>query len=106
MINKDNIYHIIFFLQVNQVLINTLRVLRACDRLDIPVYRGSSKPLIGHYEGTRDGTYFHGSDGLGNSPDPEGEIDLTLIKDELAVDALIRLSKVHESKFYRNMSNH
>ncbi|CAD5112351.1 DgyrCDS1585 [Dimorphilus gyrociliatus] len=84
--------------QVNQVLINTLRVLRACDRLDIPVYKGCSKPLIGYRKGTRDGTYFHGRDGLGNSPDPEGDVDLSLIKKESAVDALIRLSQMYQDE--------
>lgn len=45
---------------VNQVTINTLKVLNLAKRLDIPVFKGNSKPLKG--KGRRGKT--HGKDGL------------------------------------------
>ncbi|KAK6325397.1 hypothetical protein J4Q44_G00047390 [Coregonus suidteri] len=41
---------------------NTLRVLKVCQRLEIPVFGGAAEPLMGHLLSS--GT-FHGQDGLG-----------------------------------------
>lgn len=43
---------------------NTFKVLERCDRLDIPVYRGSEAPLKRTYVSAQD---THGMDGLGES---------------------------------------
>lgn len=74
---------------VENVCRNTLRVLKVCDRLDIPVYKGASKPLIGFGP---DATHYHGKDGMGHVANPE-EVDMSLIQSEPASLALLRLSK-------------
>ncbi|KAJ8312030.1 hypothetical protein KUTeg_009403 [Tegillarca granosa] len=74
---------------VENVCRNTLRVLKVCDRLDIPVYKGASKPLIGF---GLDATHYHGKDGMGDVANPE-EVDMSLIQSEPASLALLRLSK-------------
>ncbi|WAR05360.1 RIHA-like protein [Mya arenaria] len=62
-----------------QVGKNVLRVLQVVNRLDVSV------------------DYYHGSDGLGDVPDPEAP-DKSLIQSEHAVNALIRLSKKYKGK--------
>ncbi|KAM4601904.1 nucleoside hydrolase-like isoform 1-T2 [Polymixia lowei] len=66
---------------------NTLRVLKVCKRLDIPVYQGSSEPLLGRMLHASD---FHGKDGLGDAPDPDAP-GLELLQEEGAVKAMIRM---------------
>ena len=44
--------------QVDQVLINVLKVLRAAGRLDIPVYKGACKPLLRKYLTSSDTFYY------------------------------------------------
>ncbi|CAL8389590.1 unnamed protein product [Boreogadus saida] len=66
---------------------NTLRVLKECQRGDIPVYRGSAEPLLGRMIDASD---FHGKDGLGDAPDPQAP-GLDQLQAEGAVVALIRL---------------
>ncbi|XP_075069070.1 pyrimidine-specific ribonucleoside hydrolase RihA-like [Mixophyes fleayi] len=73
---------------LDNVCKNVLRVLKLCDRSDIPVYRGSSTAILGH---CIHASYFHGVDGLGDVPDPEAP-GLELIQKEHAVDALNRLA--------------
>ncbi|CAL8309166.1 unnamed protein product [Merluccius merluccius] len=68
---------------------NTLRVLQACNKLDVPVYRGSAEPLLGRVFQASD---FHGKDGLGDAPDPQAP-GLDLLQAEGAVEALLRLVK-------------
>uniref|UniRef100_A0A3P8NDA3 Inosine/uridine-preferring nucleoside hydrolase domain-containing protein n=1 Tax=Astatotilapia calliptera TaxID=8154 RepID=A0A3P8NDA3_ASTCA len=61
---------------LENVLKNTLRVLKICNRLDIPVYRGCSKPLLARKQHAGD---YHGKDGLGDVPDPDAlGLDLLL----------------------------
>lgn len=72
---------------VENVCRNTLRVLKACHRLEVPVFKGATKPLLGKYI---DAGHFHGMDGLGDVPDPEAP-GLDLIQKEGAVYAMIRL---------------
>ncbi|XP_071960956.1 inosine-uridine preferring nucleoside hydrolase-like [Antedon mediterranea] len=72
---------------VDKVCINTLKVLKVCDRLDVAVYRGACSGIIG---GTFRGTPYHGVDGMGdvqNIPQP----DIKLIKEEVAAIALVRM---------------
>ncbi|KAM8872135.1 inosine-uridine preferring nucleoside hydrolase-like [Synchiropus picturatus] len=73
---------------LENVLKNTLRVLKVCNRLDIPVYRGSSEPMVGNKVHAGD---FHGKDGLGDVPDPDAP-GLDLLQKEHAVQAIIRIA--------------
>ncbi|KAL3999447.1 glutamate receptor ionotropic, NMDA 2B [Sarotherodon galilaeus] len=74
---------------LENVLKNTLRVLKVCDRLDIPVYRGCSKPLLARKQHAGD---YHGKDGLGDVPDPDAP-GLDLLQKKNAVQAMIKLVK-------------
>ncbi|XP_030603612.1 inosine-uridine preferring nucleoside hydrolase-like [Archocentrus centrarchus] len=74
---------------LENVLKNTLRVLKVCNRLDIPVYRGCSKPLLARKQHAGD---YHGKDGLGDVPDPDAP-GLELLQKEKAVLAMIKLVK-------------
>ncbi|KAG8442470.1 hypothetical protein GDO86_011312 [Hymenochirus boettgeri] len=73
---------------LDNVCKNVLRVLKLCNRIDIPVFRGSGKALIG---ATIHASDFHGVDGLGDVPDPNAP-GLELIQKEHAVDALKRIT--------------
>ncbi|XP_020665241.3 inosine-uridine preferring nucleoside hydrolase [Pogona vitticeps] len=66
---------------------NVLRVLHVCNKLEIPVYPGSSAPVLG---GPVLGAFYHGADGLGDVPDP-GAPGLDLLQKEHAVLAIIRI---------------
>ncbi|XP_061698386.1 inosine-uridine preferring nucleoside hydrolase [Syngnathoides biaculeatus] len=72
---------------VENVCRNALRVLQACDRLEIPVFKGAAKPLLGH---TIDASNFHGVDGLGDAPDPLAP-GVDQVQEEGAVSAMIRI---------------
>ncbi|KAM6987049.1 inosine-uridine preferring nucleoside hydrolase [Aplochiton taeniatus] len=72
---------------VENVCKNTLRVLQACNKLEIPVFQGATKPILGHVISAG---HFHGKDGLGDSPDPNAP-GLDLIQREGAVQAMIRI---------------
>jgi pyrimidine-specific ribonucleoside hydrolase len=54
---------------VDDVVRNTLTVLQACRRADVPVGRGAHRPL---HEPARDARHVHGQDGMGDLgwPDP------------------------------------
>jgi inosine-uridine nucleoside N-ribohydrolase len=72
---------------VDQVIVNTLKVLNHVDANHVPVHRGASKPLVRQLH---DGQYFHGKDGLGDA-------DLEAIDRPLGPDrgpaAIIRLAR-------------
>ncbi|XP_068428771.1 inosine-uridine preferring nucleoside hydrolase isoform X2 [Clinocottus analis] len=72
---------------VENVCRNTLRVLQACSKLEIPVFKGAAKPILGNciHAG-----HFHGEDGLGDAPDPHAP-GLDLVQEEGAVSAMIRI---------------
>uniref|UniRef100_A0A669F1X5 Inosine-uridine preferring nucleoside hydrolase n=2 Tax=Oreochromis TaxID=8139 RepID=A0A669F1X5_ORENI len=74
---------------LENVLKNTLRVLKVCNRLDIPVYRGCSKPLLARKQHAGD---YHGKDGLGDVPDPDAP-GLDLLQKKNAVQAMVKLVK-------------
>lgn len=71
---------------LDNVIINTLRVLDLCNRLDIPVYRGASRSWMGNPSPE---TGFHGLDGMGDTE--SWPVDTSLIKDEPAANAMVRL---------------
>ena len=50
---------------------NAERLLMAANRSDIPVFRGAIHPLGKTSKLTRDGSFVHGSDGMGNLKDDE-----------------------------------
>uniref|UniRef100_A0A1A8QNG3 Inosine/uridine-preferring nucleoside hydrolase domain-containing protein n=2 Tax=Nothobranchius rachovii TaxID=451742 RepID=A0A1A8QNG3_9TELE len=72
---------------VENVCRNTLRVLKACNQLEIPVFKGADKPILGNM---LDPGHFHGQDGLGDAPDPNAP-GLDLLQKENAVSAMIRI---------------
>ncbi|XP_021434468.2 inosine-uridine preferring nucleoside hydrolase isoform X1 [Oncorhynchus mykiss] len=72
---------------VENVCKNTLRVLQVCNRLEIPVFRGAAKPILGNVISAGN---FHGQDGLGDAPDPNAP-GLDMLQMEGAVSALIRI---------------
>ncbi|KAM4558285.1 inosine-uridine preferring nucleoside hydrolase-like isoform 1-T1 [Odontesthes bonariensis] len=72
---------------VEQVCKNVLRVLEACRRFEIPVFKGADKPILGN---SIDAGHFHGQDGLGDAPDPDAP-GLDLLQKEHAVAAIIRI---------------
>ncbi|XP_072300838.1 inosine-uridine preferring nucleoside hydrolase-like isoform X2 [Eucyclogobius newberryi] len=76
---------------VENVCKNTLRVLQACKKLEIPVFKGASKPILGNQIEVG---HFHGLDGLGDSPDPNAP-SVDMIQKEGAVSAMIRIINEH-----------
>ncbi|RVE58243.1 hypothetical protein OJAV_G00207390 [Oryzias javanicus] len=72
---------------VENVCKNSLRVLQACNRLEIPVFKGADRPLLG--DGI-DAGHFHGEDGLGDAPDSNAPT-LDLLQEQGAVPAMIRI---------------
>lgn len=71
---------------------NTLRVLEVAGAGHVPVAVGATAPLI---EPFQDAAWVHGSDGMGNSSQPE---PTALPSDETAVEQLLRLSHEHSSQ--------
>lgn len=57
--------------------------------IQIPVYRGCSKPLLARKQHAGD---YHGKDGLGDIPDPDAP-GLDLLQKKKAVQAMIKLVK-------------
>ncbi|KAM4730591.1 pyrimidine-specific ribonucleoside hydrolase RihA-like [Anableps anableps] len=72
---------------VENVCKNVLRVLQACNKLEIPVFKGAAKSILGTSIGVEN---FHGQDGLGDAPDANAP-GLALIQKENAVSAMIRI---------------
>ncbi|XP_062574558.1 uncharacterized protein in ribF 3'region-like isoform X2 [Saccostrea cucullata] len=85
---------------IDNVCKNTLRVLKICDSLHIPIFKGSARSIV-HYD--EDASHVHGKDGLGDVPDAL-DVNLNCIQEEHAVNALTRLSKMHEGKGNRSSS--
>ncbi|KAG8004509.1 Inosine-uridine preferring nucleoside hydrolase [Nibea albiflora] len=74
---------------LENVLKNTLRVLKVCNRPDIPVYRGCPKPLLAREQHAGG---FHGQDGLGDIPDPNAP-GLQLLQEQSAAEAIVKIVK-------------
>ncbi|XP_071178223.1 nucleoside hydrolase-like [Mytilus edulis] len=72
---------------IDNVCRNTLRVLKICDRLDIPVYKGACRSMVGN----RKRADAHGSDGQGDLMNPI-PVDMSLIQSEHAVNAILRIT--------------
>ncbi|XP_057686410.1 inosine-uridine preferring nucleoside hydrolase-like [Corythoichthys intestinalis] len=79
---------------LEKVLKNTLRVLKVCNRLDIPVYAGCSQPLLSNKQHASD---YHGKDGLGDVPDPDAP-GLELVQKKKGVKALIKMVKQNQGE--------
>ncbi|XP_049311133.1 inosine-uridine preferring nucleoside hydrolase isoform X1 [Bactrocera dorsalis] len=70
---------------VDQAVVNTLRVLKAASREDLPVYKGCSTPIIqNRWENPEN---FHGKDGFGEVQH-ETRVNLDLVRPEHAVNAM------------------
>ncbi|XP_062910558.1 nucleoside hydrolase-like [Mobula hypostoma] len=76
---------------IDNVCRNVFRVLKACKRTDIPVFRGASSSLLGQ---SFDSSEYHGKDGLGDVPDPNAP-GLELLQSEHAVTAMVRIVTEH-----------
>ncbi|XP_067888893.1 nucleoside hydrolase-like [Heterodontus francisci] len=74
--------------KIENVCKNVLRVLKVCQRSEIPVYRGASASLL---EDQLNADHFHGKDGLGDVPDPNAP-GLEYVQAEFAVNAMIRIA--------------
>ncbi|XP_002732872.1 nucleoside hydrolase-like [Saccoglossus kowalevskii] len=77
---------------VDQCCRNTLRVLRACGREEIPVFRGSTLSLLDAGDCIPDSA--HGIDALGDAPDVIIP-DMSLLKPEHGVNALVKAVNQH-----------
>lgn len=81
---------------LDNVCKNALRILSVCQKLEIPVFRGACKPILGK---TLHAGHFHGQDGLGDVPDPNAP-GLELIQKEGAVEAMTRIVREHPGEVY------
>ncbi|XP_041127625.1 inosine-uridine preferring nucleoside hydrolase-like isoform X3 [Polyodon spathula] len=80
---------------IENVCRNTLRVLRVCNRTEIPVFRGAASSLVGTQASL---SFDHfGTDGLGDTPD-EAHTGTEYVQKEHAVNALIRIVCEHEGQ--------
>ncbi|XP_038674847.1 inosine-uridine preferring nucleoside hydrolase-like [Scyliorhinus canicula] len=76
---------------IDNVCRNVLRVLKVCQRTEIPVFRGACRSLLGQ---TLNASDYHGKDGLGDVPDPNAP-GLEHVQTEHAVTAMIRIVTEH-----------
>ncbi|KAG8452181.1 hypothetical protein GDO86_004102 [Hymenochirus boettgeri] len=76
---------------IENVCQNVLRVLYVCGRLEIPVHKGASRPLLGDF---LHASHYHGHDGLGDAADPNAP-GLDLLQKEHAVLAMLRIASEH-----------
>ncbi|PAV90177.1 hypothetical protein WR25_17229 [Diploscapter pachys] len=92
---------------VEQATINVKRVVKANNRLDVPVYKGANDSLVGRHPIVIDDRLF-GFDGLGavhdTKPKPESKY-ANGDSDEHAVDAILRLTKQKSSYFLGELEN-
>ncbi|XP_054642571.1 inosine-uridine preferring nucleoside hydrolase-like [Dunckerocampus dactyliophorus] len=79
---------------LENVLKNTLRVLKVCNRLDIPVYAGCSQPLLSD---TKNASDYHGKDGLGDVPDPDAP-GLEMVQKKKGVQALLKMIRQNQGE--------
>uniref|UniRef100_A0A1B6K2M9 Inosine/uridine-preferring nucleoside hydrolase domain-containing protein n=1 Tax=Homalodisca liturata TaxID=320908 RepID=A0A1B6K2M9_9HEMI len=82
---------------VDQISLNVLRTLESC-KVEIPVYKGSSSPLIDLDENyKRSWRPFFGTDGFGCAEHDDAP-DLKVIKEENAIVALDRIVNEHKGE--------
>uniref|UniRef100_A0A182WED0 Inosine/uridine-preferring nucleoside hydrolase domain-containing protein n=1 Tax=Anopheles minimus TaxID=112268 RepID=A0A182WED0_9DIPT len=81
---------------VDNVVENTLTLLTAMGRTDVPVFRGADEPLI-LPAAKKDVSNFHGVNGLGDIQFGI-EVNRTPLQQEHAVDALKRLISLHKGQ--------
>nr|KAG5688620.1 hypothetical protein BaRGS_033436 [Batillaria attramentaria] len=74
--------------KIDDVTSNTLRVLHACDRLEVPVYKGAARSLLGQV------SKFDNFTG----PAWTTPVDLKMVQSEQAANALVRLAREHPGK--------
>ncbi|XP_014343821.1 pyrimidine-specific ribonucleoside hydrolase RihA [Latimeria chalumnae] len=77
--------------KLENVCKNVLRVLKLCNRSEIPVYRGACVPILGE---SAHASMVHGHDGLGGVPDPEAP-GLESLQKEHAGEAMIKIVNEH-----------
>ncbi|XP_078401293.1 inosine-uridine preferring nucleoside hydrolase-like [Cetorhinus maximus] len=77
--------------KIENVCKNVLRVLKVCQRTEIPVFRGAGTSLLGD---ELNADHYHGKDGLGDAPDPNAP-GFEHIQAEHAVNAMIRIATEH-----------
>ncbi|XP_071489275.1 inosine-uridine preferring nucleoside hydrolase-like [Diadema antillarum] len=75
--------------EVDKVTINALRVLEKFNKLDIPVFRGATRYIV---TDPTEAKHVHGTDGLGDIPNPGPMPSRDLVQSEHAVQALIRMA--------------
>jgi purine nucleosidase len=80
---------------LEHVVLNAQMVLHACGELEVPILRGE-EPFI---KGKELSEYFYGPDGFGwallEYQEKHLKVEETNIREESAVDFLIRMAKVH-----------
>lgn len=76
---------------VEKVCINTLKVLKVCNRLNIPVYKGASSALTGEHITA---SHYHGKDGLGDAG-LHIDVDPRSIERDPAANALVNLANTY-----------
>ncbi|XP_060069868.1 nucleoside hydrolase-like [Ylistrum balloti] len=74
---------------VEQVARNVLKILRAANRLNVPVFSGGPFSILGEKAIKNS---YQGDDGLGDCPSIQ-EPDVSVLQTETATDAMIRLTK-------------
>ncbi|XP_067841902.1 uncharacterized protein [Heptranchias perlo] len=79
---------------IDNVCRNVLRVLKACQRTEIPVFRGTCSSLLGQH---LDSSTYHGKDGLGDVPDPNAP-GLEHSQTEHVVNAMIWIVTEHNGQ--------
>ncbi|KAJ4436326.1 hypothetical protein ANN_18957, partial [Periplaneta americana] len=74
---------------LDNVVVNVLKTLKTAGRLDIPVFAGATASLVT----TPPTDNYFGQDGFGDFEYPDPPDPDTLLQDERAADALVRLAK-------------
>ncbi|XP_055380636.1 nucleoside hydrolase-like [Condylostylus longicornis] len=85
---------------IDNIAINTLRILDSVNRLDIPVYKGCHEAILPKRENKEekpDNKYFHGKDGLGDLKH-EKSVNLDIIQKPHAVNAMFDFVCKHPKK--------
>lgn len=82
---------------IDQVTRNTLKILQAFDRTNVPVFKGVASSIIKHVETA---SWYHGVDGLGHDivEDDLEAIDRTPLQSEHATHAINRLVNEHKNE--------